>query len=168
MITGADKAEIAQRLQREIRRHTTARFERVLSGLEGPPCGRSKGRCRSAWCPADRIAFLDRSYAVAPVSIMRERLGASRLRSQTRRWRGLDPPGALPAVGNYWSDGGSSRPASANTPTQPSGDLRPVVSLTSPRVQPCAIASAFTSFDQAASNFAVLVASLSQNSSNSM
>lgn len=34
--------------------------------------------------------------AVAPTSIMRERLGASRLRSQTRRWRGLDPPDALP------------------------------------------------------------------------
>jgi hypothetical protein len=34
--------------------------------------------------------------AVAPISIMREHLGASRLRSQTRRWRGLDPPDALP------------------------------------------------------------------------
>ena len=40
--------------------------------------------------------WIGRTTAVAPVRIFRERLGASRVRSLARRYRALDPPGALP------------------------------------------------------------------------
>jgi hypothetical protein len=99
-------AEIAQRLEREVRSNIPTRVMRGFCTLEGLRMPTAKtGVCRHD--SRRQRARFDRSRAVAPFSIIRERLGASRLPSLRSALRGLDPPGALPTLANIGATGRS-------------------------------------------------------------
>ena len=96
-------AEIAQRLEREVRSNIPTRVMRGFCTLEGLRMPAAKTGVRRHDSRRQRARF-NRSRAVAPFSIIRERLGASRLPSLRSALRGLDPPGALPWSCFYRSD----------------------------------------------------------------
>ena len=88
-------AEIAQRLEREVRSNIPTRMMGGFCTLEGLRMPAAKTGARRH--DSRRLACsVNRYRAVAPFSIIREHLGASRLPSLRSALRGLDPPGALP------------------------------------------------------------------------
>jgi hypothetical protein len=87
--------EIAQRLERQVRSNIPTRMMGGFCTLEGLRMTAAKTGVRRHDSRRQRARF-NRYRAVAPFSIIRERLGASRLPSLRSALRGLDPPGALP------------------------------------------------------------------------
>ena len=88
-------AEMAQRLEREVRSNIPTRVMRGFCTLEALRMPAAQTGVRRHDSRRQRARF-NPSRAVAPFSIIRKRLGASRLPSLRSALRGLDPPGALP------------------------------------------------------------------------